>query len=241
MTKLISCAAFLLMTVSLFGGYRSMDVHTDTGTVQFNLSSIDSVTFTMVWEPGDTLIDARDGQRYATVVIGTQCWMAENLNVGVYLLSVYDGMVHSDASDNGSIEKYAYDNDTVNFTAYGGLYDWDEAMGYSTTEGVKGICPDGWHMPTDAEWTILVNTIGGPDTGGSALAEGGSSGFEALYSGLRNNEGSFWDMGTYVRFWSSSQYNTELAWLRNIITSEAKVNRGYDYKTGGHCVRCLKD
>jgi len=113
-----------------------------------------------------------DGNVYRTVLIGDQCWMAENLKVGT--------MINGDQvmTDNGIIEKYCYDNDTANCDIYGGLYQWDEMMNYSSSPGANGICPDGWHMPTDAEWTQLVdyavaqgfpNLMGNPKGAGNAL------------------------------------------------------------------------
>jgi len=88
--------------------------------------------------------DARDGKTYNTVLIGTQCWMRENLNIGTRI----DGSQNQ--TDNGTIEKYCYDDLESNCDIYGGLYQWDEAMQYVTTQGVQGICPAGWHLPTDA-------------------------------------------------------------------------------------------
>ncbi|MBE0641364.1 MAG: hypothetical protein IH599_04965, partial [Bacteroidales bacterium] len=108
---------------------------------------------------GDTLTDMRDGKKYPTVPIGTQCWMAKNLNVGTMVNSVNTGSNHSDMSNNGIIEKYCYSNDTNLCSVYGGLYDWNEMMGYVTTSAVQGICPSGWHIPTDAEWCNLTTFL----------------------------------------------------------------------------------
>jgi uncharacterized protein (TIGR02145 family) len=102
---------------------------------------------------GDNFIDARDGNVYTTVQIGEKCWMAENLNIGARI----DGSTNQ--TDNGIIEKYCYDNLEVNCYLHGGLYHWDEMMGYTTIVGVQGICPLGWHVPSDAEWTQLSNYI----------------------------------------------------------------------------------
>jgi uncharacterized protein (TIGR02145 family) len=99
------------------------------------------------------------GQSYNTVQIGSQCWMKENLNVGTMVISDNTGVYHSNCSDNSIIEKYCYDNDPVNCTIYGGLYDWDEMMQYSTTPGVQGICPDDWHLPTEVEWFTMVHYL----------------------------------------------------------------------------------
>ena len=178
-----------------------------------------------------------------TIIIGTQTWMAKNLNIGVYQASGIAGYDHSDVTNNSIIEKYAYDNDTTNFATYGGLYDWGEAMGYDATEGVQGICPLDWHIPTDAEWETLVNYVGGSSTGGTALKEGGSSGFQALISGWRSHDGSFGGISYYSAiFWSSSQYDTAHAWSREVVSGGyTEVNRHDSYKIRGFCVRCIKD
>ncbi|MFP4471865.1 MAG: FISUMP domain-containing protein, partial [Bacteroidales bacterium] len=101
---------------------------------------------------GDPLIDVRDGQSYATVQIGDQCWMAENLNLGERI----DGS--EEMADNGIIEKYCYDDDPANCETYGGLYQWNEMMQYNTA-GSQGICPEGWSVPTDEEWKTLEGTV----------------------------------------------------------------------------------
>lgn len=105
------------------------------------------------WECGETLIDERDGQEYSTVQIGEQCWMAQNLNIGTPV----DGM--GDQTNNGTIEKYCFNNNGSYCEVYGGLYQWDEMMQYTTQEGAQGICPEGWHVPTDAEWTALTDYV----------------------------------------------------------------------------------
>jgi len=110
-------------------------------------------TATEPWVCGDPLIDSRDGKSYATVLLGDQCWMAEDLNVGVRINGT------NNQTDNFVIEKYCYNDTEGNCDIYGGLYQWDEAMQYTTQQGTRGICPIGWHFPTDAEWTTLTNYI----------------------------------------------------------------------------------
>ena len=109
------------------------------------------------------------GQTYQTVIIGTQCWMKENLNIGVPILG------SSYQTDNGTLEKYCYNNNASNCDTYGGLYQWDEMMQYVTTEGTQGICPTGWHLPSDAEWCILENYV----DAGTVLCIGGMRGIDA--------------------------------------------------------------
>ena len=104
---------------------------------------------------GEPFIDPRDEQAYSTIQIGDQCWMAENLNIGE--------MINGDLNmtDNGVIEKYCYENNTTNCDKYGGLYQWDEMMRYITTPGMQGICPYGWHIPTNDEWISLEDYVVG--------------------------------------------------------------------------------
>ena len=199
---------------------------------------------------GDTFTDSRDSQTYATVEIGIQCWMAENLNVGTMLASASDT-----PSDNGTIEKWCYDNDTSNCDTYGGLYDWNEMMQYTTTEGTQGICPDGWHIPTDSEWTDLetwLSNNGYSGVEGDALkdpAEGwcdsdtcGGTGFLALPGGDRHTTGgSFYDLGSHGLWWSSSPGATGEAWRLDLLSGYSTIHRGVSSQDLGFSVRCLRD
>lgn len=196
---------------------------------------------------GDPLLDTRDGQSYETVQICNQCWMAENLNIGNRI----DG--NSNQTNNGTIEKYCYSNSERNCSIYGGLYQWNEMMGYSTT-GVRGICPDGWHLPTDSEWTALTTYLGGESGAGGKMKETGtahwispntgatnSSGFTALPGGSRFTDGSFYDVGIYGYWWSSRQDDSSYAWYRYLCYNNASVLRLSYFKSFGFSVRCLKD
>lgn len=209
------------------------------------------------WSCGDALVDTRDSKSYTTIQIGTQCWMAENLNIGTRI----DGS--GNQTDNGTIEKYCYDDNTSNCDTYGGLYQWNEMMQYITTEGTQGICPTGWHLPTDAEWctleqevdpTITCSSTGwrGVD-GGGKLKEAGtthwtspntgatnSSGFTGLPGGYRNTSASFLYLTDYAGFWSSSE-NGANAWHRDPHYNSAQVYRGNDGQAYGFSVRCIRD
>ncbi len=170
------------------------------------------------FECGKSEVRDADGNRYSTVYVeeSDQCWMGENMNVGTFVVSTdmtENLFAHSDVSDNGIVEKYCYGNSSWNCRKYGGLYDWDEAMGYVMMEGTRGICPDGWHIPTDAEWHILesafaedacdtINSIDPDHTGellwaegcgpaGIELGKGGVSGLDLPYRGLRDYAGGF--------------------------------------------------
>ncbi|MBE0640862.1 MAG: hypothetical protein IH599_02420, partial [Bacteroidales bacterium] len=212
---------------------------------------------------GDTLTDTRDGQQYPTVQIGTQCWMAQNLNVGTMVNSVYTGSVHSEASNNVVIEKYCYNNDPALCAVYGGLYDWNEAMGYVTTPGTHDICPVGWHIPTDAEWCTLTTYLdatvncnpwgwSGTDAGGQIKETGfdywespntgatNSSGFTALGAGYRYYYGNFLLLRSYACFWTSNEFSSYGVYW-NLNSSSVSISRIYDDKTDGFSVRCLRN
>lgn len=208
-----------------------------------------------------------EGQTYNTVQIGSQCWFKENLNVGTKINSTQGGYQQQ---DNGTIEKYCYNNDEANCAIYGGLYEWPEAMQYDTTAGAQGICPAGWHMPTDGEWKILEGTVDsqygvgdpvwdgtgwrGYDAGGILKEEGtiqwyspntdatNSSGFTGLPGGNRSGfDGGFNVLAFFGHFWSSLQNCEGDAWSRGLCSNNADVYR-YNYgKTYGFSIRCLKD
>ncbi len=198
---------------------------------------------------GQPITDTRDGKTYNTVLIGTQCWFAQNLNVGTKVLG------SANQTNNSIIEKYCYNNLESNCDVYGGLYQWDEAMQYSTTEGVIGICPTGWHLPTDAEWTTLTTFLGGEAVAGGKMKETGlthwaapntgatnSSGFTALPGGDRNGYyGNFENLTNYAFFWSSSQTDATGAWDRYLSDFSVTVGRDDTLKINSFSGRCIKD
>jgi len=205
-----------------------------------------------VWECGELIIDERDGQEYSTVQIGDQCWMAENLNIGTLI----DGTV--EMTDNGAIEKYCYDNSESNCDIYGGLYQWNEMMQYTTIEGVQGICPDGWHLPSDEEWTILSDYLGGENIAGGKMKTTGtiqigtglwnspntgatnSSGFSGLPGSHRESDGSFGGIGEYCGCWSSTKNPLyAIAWRRVLYSSYFNVGRDTNVLDLGRSVRCV--
>jgi len=186
------------------------------------------------------------GESYPTVLIGTQCWFAKNLNIGDMVTGV------TSQSDNVIVEKYCYNDDASHECAtYGGLYQWDEAMQYSNTEGAQGICPSGWHIPSDAEQNTLDQYLN--DTtcdaersgawdcanAGTNLEVGGTSGFNGLLAGYRNTGGGFDYQGAVAYFWSSS-INGSSAWIRGLV-GYPTVFRYYHASIHGFSVRCLRD
>jgi uncharacterized protein (TIGR02145 family) len=213
-------------------------------------------TFTTVTEPiwqcGNTIVDERDGQTYSTIQIGTQCWTSQNLNIGNQIAGT------NNPANNGTIEKYCFSNNAANCDVYGGLYQWNEMMNYTATPGVQGICPINWHLPTDAEWTILTTSLGFESVAGGKMKETGtthwnspntsatnSSGFTGLPGGDRFDDGAFYVIGFNGYFWSSTEYspiNSPVnAWNRGLFYNTALISRTNNTKTYGFSVRCLKD
>lgn len=185
---------------------------------------------------GNNLVDSRDGQIYPTVLIGNQCWMAKNLNVGTFIFGV------GDQTNNYVIEKYCYQNNTALCSTYGGWYQWKEMMNYDTTSGSQGICPNGWHIPSDTDWDTLMVAAGGANIAATALRVGGSSGFNALMAGWVKDCAKFFQMTLKTNFWSSNQFYGVNAWSRlmnSTSTSVARINT--TPKVEAISVRCLKD
>ena len=213
------------------------------------------------------LIDPRDNQAYKTVMIGDQIWMAENLNFGTMINSTTGGDNNDgEQTDNDIIEKYCYSDDGANCATYGGLYQWDEMMQYVATESAQGVCPTGWHLPSDDEWKTLEMEFGmtqaeadatqfrGTDQGSQLagneplwsnglLDQNGvfrSSGFAGLPAGYHNSSGSFFNQSSNAYFWSSSESGGN-AWRRNLFYDNPKVNRLGINMSYGFSVRCVQD
>jgi uncharacterized protein (TIGR02145 family) len=197
---------------------------------------------------GTPITDTRDGKTYYTVLIGTQCWFAQNLNVGTRINGT------SEQTNNSIIEKHCYNDLETNCNTYGGLYQWNELMNYVTTEGARGICPSGWHIPSDAEWTILITFLGGEAVAGGKMKEAGtahwlspntgatnSSGFTGLPGGYRHPDGSFALLTYYGYLWSSSQSVATYAWIQRLYYTLEAVNRLNYIKTDGFSGRCVQD
>ncbi|MFH1050690.1 MAG: FISUMP domain-containing protein [bacterium] len=201
------------------------------------------------WQPGDVLVDSRDGQTYRTVVIGTQVWMAENLNIGEIIPSTKAG---AEMSDNGVIEKYCWDNDIGNCDGVGGkmkrggFYEWEEAMQFwsgQPTLPVRGICPEGWHIPSNTEWNEFFAYLGNTNPY-TKMLEGGESGFDALLTGYRcTMYGTFRESSMYADtrtyFWTSEQ--TDLANAPIIELGVGSLSAFSFLKSVGLCIRCLWD
>ena len=203
-----------------------------------------------------TLTDI-DHNEYKTVKIGNQWWMAENLKVTHYrngeaIPEITKGSVWSNltsAWSNLTTGAYCvYRNDESNSATYGRLYNW------YTVNDSRNIAPDGWHVPTDAEWTTLTTYLGGESVAGGKLKESGTahwispntgatneSGFAALPGGYRATYGNFDDMGYNATFWSSTEDDSLNAWTRTLPYDYSSVARYYTNKRSGFSVRLVRD
>ena len=195
-----------------------------------------------------TMTDSRDGQTYKTVTIGTQTWMAQNLN--------YE-----------TANSYCYKDSASYCTKYGRLYTWAAAMdsvgiwstngkgcGYGTTCSptypVRGVCLEGWHLPTQAEFKTLFTAVDGQSTAGKVLKSTSgwnSSGngtdafaFSALPAGYRNYYGEYFYEGDNAYFWSSTEDDSKFAYNMYLYYDDGNAYM-YNYKYYGFSVRCLKD
>jgi uncharacterized protein (TIGR02145 family) len=184
---------------------------------------------TSSWSCGDTLIDIRNGEKYRTVLIANQCWMQDNLNYELPIGS-FEG-----------IGEYAPEN-------VGLYYNWAGLMGIDSSYNhkeygsratfVRGVCPQGWHLPSHEEFIELEAN---ESITGTSLIEGGGSGFEAKLAGDRLPDGTFSNDGLAAVFWTSSEWDPESAWKRIIFEGEEGIGIFVFEKTYGFSVRCIKD
>jgi len=184
---------------------------------------------------GNAITDPRDNKVYQTIQIGTQCWLASNLNYGTILAS------SQDQRDNCLAEKYCYNDNPINCTNHGGLNQWDELMLFDETPADQGFCPPGWHIPTESEWNILFTNYINSGFAGSPLKYSGYSGFNALLSGARHiNKG--WDFqGFATFFWSSTTLGSTKAWAHGMNDDDPSVSGYPSSRVNAFSVRCLKD
>ncbi len=207
------------------------------------------------------------GESYPTVQIGTQCWFQKNVNAGTMVLGA------NDQTNNGILEKYCYNNDTVNCTIYGGLYQWAEAVQYqngasNTTSpspafsgNVKGICPTGWHVPSDGEWctlaTFLVSTVNcnAKNTTNFAVQASqlmssnnwinnsgtGNSLFNSFGTGYRSLIGGFDQINISTHFWSNTNSSINSDYFTLYKNPGDGLTFSFNAKNFGLSVRCLKD
>ena len=207
------------------------------------------------------LLDTRNNKVYRTIVIGNQTWMAQNLNY----------VTQNSFADN-EVSSWCYENNSENCSKYGRMYNWNAAVGKTDDEcgykqvcgvgeGVQGVCPDGWHVPSSTEWQNLFDVVGGMENAGTALKSkkgwappmvgldgNGEDDFGfAVIPGGDYNESQFYGEGTYTQFWSSSEIGSEYVfgpdYAYNYIfysTHSNVVVDNYD-KFFAFYIRCVKN
>jgi len=198
---------------------------------------------------GGMVVDI-DGNSYNTVKIGTQFWMEENLKTTRYnngdLIGTTTPATLDITAEVAPMYSWSYAGNESNAANYGRLYTW-----HAITDSRK-VCPSGWHVPSDAEWTTLTTYLGGEGIAGGKLKETGTthwpgsniatneSGFSALPGGSRPSNGSFSGAGTIGVWWSSTEYSADQAWYRAMDNNIA-TGRYRSTERGGISVRCMKD
>src|SRR5574344_26736 len=274
--KKVSLATFLTFVLSFSSVFAQNDTMyiMKSGAIvgQYNVNTeLDSVIFykpTIEETTSGTFIDSRDGNEYNWVKIGNQVWMAENL---AYLPRVNRVAEGSEDAAGSYYYVYGYDGTNVaeakatdNYATYGVLYNWTAAMNgeaSSTTNpsGIQGVCPAGWHLPSDAEWTELTDYLGGTSVAGGKLKAIGTieagtglwyadnigatneTGFTAFPGGYRYDDGGFSGIGDYGYWWSATENSTSNAWIRLMFYNTSDVYRGSHRKEVGFSVRCIRD
>jgi len=198
---------------------------------------------------GGTAVSDIDGNCYSTVQIGDQLWIAENLKATKYRDGSYISSGHTDEEwieiETGAYAVYG--DDPSNAEIYGNLYNW------AVVNDDRDVCPEGFHVPSDEEYTILTDYLGGESVAGGKMKETGlehwnnpnpgatnESGFTGLPAGFRNfNSGYYTFMGDLGYFWSSSESNSNTVWYRELRYNSAAVSSSTSSKQSGFSIRCL--
>jgi uncharacterized protein (TIGR02145 family) len=197
----------------------------------------------------------QDGNIYKTVQIGTQTWMAENLRTTKYrngdLIPVIPITMERASLKTGGYCNYKNTKNPDTIGTFGRLYNW------YTAADIRNVAPEGWHVSTDEDWTVLTSYLG-ETTAGGKLKEAGvlhwmnpnleatnETGFTALPAGLLDNPNvasiSFFAIGYYGEFWCVDEKDNIYAYTRNIASGFKDVLRFYHWKTEGRSIRCVKD
>jgi uncharacterized protein (TIGR02145 family) len=240
--------------------------YSDSSWVKMTKPCGESVFIASPWISWDgTTWVEHAGHNYHTILIGSQCWMKENLNVG-NRIDAGTPMI-----DDSFTVKFCYMDDESYCGIYGGLYTWGEMMNWSNVEGAKGICPPGFHIPSDEDWRILESFTDSHFGPANSWIPSGSRGNDAGVK-LKSNtnwltviaspyykddltgfdaHGSGWydpvyylfykELQTSAYFWTSSQTGEVFAWARRITDNAGTIVKDAYQKTRGYSVRCIKD
>ena len=214
------------------------------------------ISFSTLWGCGAPI--TYSFQTYNTIQIGSQCWLKENLNIGIRINAP------SPQGNNAIIEKWCYDNVDEKCNIWGGLYQWAEAVQYLNgatnysswnpipSGNVQGICPSGWHIPKQDEWDLLITFLGGEDVSGGKMKETGFSHWDPPNTGATNGSGFtgfgsgrhggfFMLIAQMTWFWEATEYSSSVGWHRVLLYTSDDCQRTYSDKIVGNSVRCVKD
>ncbi|MBK8503490.1 MAG: fibrobacter succinogenes major paralogous domain-containing protein [Saprospiraceae bacterium] len=212
-----------------------------------NFLGVDSLNFRLMTNARFGSVTDRDGNLYRTVRIGIQWWMIENLRTATFADGSPIQLDSSDAAWSVGNSAYCwYDNDSSNYEhLYGKLYNW-----YAVSD-VHGLCPEGWHVPTDSDWLTLATQLGGQEICGGKMKELGSShwlpanaaatnesGFTAKPAGLRSINGAFLNLN-HIGYWWASNVSGASAWYGNLYNYNGTLDVNLGDKLNGLSVRCV--
>lgn len=246
MIALVACSDYQQMLADDYGDMNwgdnaaaSNPSNTGSPSTPNTPSNAGSPSTSVSNDKSGSFVDGRDNKVYNYVTIGSQTWMAQNLNYEVPF-------------------SYCYEDKVKNCDAYGRLYSWAAAMGRKdaecgasvicgvTTYPYRGVCPSGWHLPTNAEWELLLATVGNSGdflkskTTWTANGVGSDNyGFSALPAGHRSASTYFEMLGSYTSFWTSSEFDKSDAhrwYFRNTTFADGNAS-----KVEANSVRCIKD
>jgi uncharacterized protein (TIGR02145 family) len=182
---------------------------------------------------GNPITDIRDNKVYQTVNIGSQCWLAEDLNYGTEIPpEIYQ-------RDNCIPEKYHNPASSIQHPA--SVYQWDEIMNYDETVSTQGLCPPGWHVPNETDWNTLFANYISNAFAASPLKYSGFSGFNALLSGARHMNKAWDFQGFATFFWSSTVHGANKAWAHGMNDTDPSVSLYPAIRSNAFSIRCLKD
>jgi len=248
MRLLLQITLILIFTIQIYSQNKILKLYSNNGTKlrNFTLTEIDSITFGVTNPcPGIATVTDNSGKTYHTVQIGSQCWLKENLDVGTMLIFENSSSIYGhNQTDNSTIEKYCYTDDAFNCEIYGGLYQYNEAMQYGAAHD---ICPNGWHIPTSAEFNTLKTSAG---SYAQRLIDGSQvipfpqpavtqneTGFSALFAGYKGDGSTvaYHNISSHAVFWTSSGQ------ARALQNNNPIINNSSNSSTVAYSIRCIKD
>jgi uncharacterized protein (TIGR02145 family) len=232
------------------------NANTTNDVINANCQCVGTATGNGVFVPGNGVTDI-DGTVYSSIVINGQEWMQQNLAVTKYRNgdSIPTGLSNETWQNTTSGAYAIYDNVAANNTTYGKLYNW-----FAVNDN-RGLCPTGWHVPSDAEWTSLINYLDpnqNPSAYGAQSSVAGGkmksttgwtspntvatneSGYTGLPGGYRYFSGTYANIGTHGFWWSSAELDSSLAWLRTLYYASSNIGRVSINKQYGYSVRCVR-